>query len=103
RRRERSPGSSAGRRLLHLPPHPNTLLVGSRPHLRCQPAGGKSSSLKGSVCGSFVDVPVKLHKGAHNGKKAGKLLLPANATAGSGTTPGDDRDTYVLECLPSSM
>src|SRR5262249_47818504 len=42
RRRERSPGSSAGRRLLHLPPHLNTLLVGSRPHLRCQPTGGKS-------------------------------------------------------------
>ena len=49
-----------------------------------------------------VDVAVKLHNGAHNGRKTGKLLVPANATAGTGTTPRADRDTYVLECLPSS-
>jgi hypothetical protein len=26
---------------LHLLPHPNTLLMGSRPHLGCSPLGGK--------------------------------------------------------------
>ena len=66
------------------------------------PTAAVPSSLTGSACGSFVDVPVKLHQGAHNGKKTGKLLVPANATAGTGTTPRGDRDTYVLECLPSS-
>jgi hypothetical protein len=66
------------------------------------PTPALPSSLEGSACGSFVDVPVKLHNGAHNGKKTGKLLVPANATAGTGTTPRGDRDTYVLECLPSS-
>jgi len=66
------------------------------------PTAAVPSSLTGSACGSFVDVPVQLHKGAHNGKKTGKLRVPANATAGTGTTPRGDRDTYVLECLPSS-
>ena len=66
------------------------------------PTAAVPSSLTGSACGSFVDVPVQLHKGAHNGKKTGKLLVQANAIAGTGTTPRSDRDTYVLECLPSS-
>ena len=67
------------------------------------PTAALPSSLEGSDCGSFVDVPVKLHHGANNGKKTGKLHVPANATAaGTGTTPRGDRDTYVLECLPSS-
>ena len=66
------------------------------------PAAALPSSLTGATCGSFVDVPVKLHHGAHNGKGTGMLLLQANATAVAGTTPGADRDTYVLECLPSS-
>jgi sugar lactone lactonase YvrE len=66
------------------------------------PAAAVPSSLTGSACGSFVDVPVKLHRGAHNGKKTGKLVVPANATAGTGTTPRGDRDTYVLECLPGA-
>ena len=66
------------------------------------PTAAVPSSLTGSACGSFVQVPVNLHTGAHNGKKTGKLLVPANATAGTGTTPRGDRDTYVLECLPSS-
>jgi hypothetical protein len=60
------------------------------------------SSLEGSACGSFVDVPVKLRV-AHNGKKTGKLLVRANAMAGTGTTPRGDRDTFVLECLPATM
>ena len=59
------------------------------------------SSLTGSACGSFVDVPVKLHHGAHNGKRTGMVRLQANATA-KGSTPRGDRDTFVLECLPSS-
>jgi hypothetical protein len=66
------------------------------------PAAALPSSLTGATCGSFVDVPVKLHHGAHNGKGTGMLLVPANATAVTGTTPSADRDTYVLECLPSS-
>jgi hypothetical protein len=67
------------------------------------PAAAVPSSLTGSACGSFVDVPVKLHHGAHNGKKTGMLLVQANATAAKGTTPHGDRDTFVLECLPASM
>jgi hypothetical protein len=64
------------------------------------PAAARPSSLTGATCGSFVDVPVKLHHGAHNGKGTGMLRLQANATAVKGTTPSADRDTYVLECLP---
>jgi hypothetical protein len=60
------------------------------------------SPLTGSACGSFVDVPVKLHHGAHNGKKTGMVLLQANATAAQPSKPRGDRDTFVLECLPSS-
>ena len=56
--------------------------------------------LTGSACGSFVDVPVKLHHGAHNGKKTGMVRLQANATAPTGSKPRGDRDTFVLECLP---
>src|SRR5262249_13412520 len=35
--RERSPWSATRSLALHLLPHPNTLLVGSRPHLGCSP------------------------------------------------------------------
>src|SRR5262245_43159709 len=47
RRRERSPWSATRSLALHLLPHPNTLLVGSRPHLGCSPVGGKSLQSRG--------------------------------------------------------
>src|SRR5262249_20395549 len=47
RARERSPWSATRSLALHLLPHPNTLLVGSRPHLGCSSVGGKSRSLRG--------------------------------------------------------
>ena len=82
----------------HPPTGLQTLHVSSK-----LPTAAIPSSLTGSACGSFVQVPVNLHTGAHTGKKTGKLLVPANATAAAtGTTPRGDRDTYVLECLPSS-
>ena len=81
----------------HTPTRLQTLHVSSK-----LPTEAVPSSREGSACGNFVDVPVKLHRGAHNGKKTGKLLVPANATAPKGTTPRGDRDTYVLECLPSA-
>ena len=49
RRRERSPWSATCSLALHLLPHPNTLLVGSRPHLRCSPVRGKSSAPRGAA------------------------------------------------------
>ena len=81
----------------HPPAGLQTLHVSSK-----LPAAAVPSSLTGSACGSFVDVPVKLHHGAHNGKKTGMLLVQANATAAKGTTPHGDRDTFVLECLPAA-
>jgi hypothetical protein len=81
----------------HPPTQLKTLHVSSR-----LPSEALPSSLEGSACGSFVDVPVKLHGGPHNGKKTGMLLVPSNAIAVQGTTPRADRDTYVLECLPSA-
>ena len=82
----------------HPPTGLKTLHVSSK-----LPAAAVPSSLTGSACGSFVDVPVKLHRGAHNGKKTGMILVQANAIAAKGTTPRGDRDTFVLECLPASM
>src|SRR5262249_17021688 len=52
-----------------------------------------------SACGSFIDLPIPLHR-VHNGTQAGRLRLPANATAPTGTNPLRDRDAFVLECLP---
>jgi plastocyanin len=51
----------------------------------------------GSACGGFVDVTIPLKK---NGKRAGMVALPANATAEKGANPARDRDKYVLQCLP---
>ena len=62
-------------------------------------AGAVPASLTGSACGTFVDVTVPLKK---NGKGAGMVALPANATAEKGTNPARDRDKYVLQCLPRS-
>jgi hypothetical protein len=81
----------------HPPAGLQTLHVSSK-----LPTAARPSSLEGSGCGSFVDVAVKLHHGAHNGKKTGMVIVQANATAAKGTTPHGDRDTYVLECLPSA-
>ena len=81
----------------HPPAGLQTLHVSSK-----LPTAARPSSLEGSACGSFVDVPVKLHRGAQNGKKTGMVLVQANATAAKGTTPRGDRDTYVLECLPNA-
>ena len=80
----------------HSPTGLQTLHVSSK-----LPAAAVPSSLMGSACGSFVDVPVKLHHGAHNGKTTGMIRVQANATAVKGTTPRGDRDTFVLECLPA--
>ena len=80
----------------HPPTGLHTLHVSSK-----LPAAAVPSSHTGSACGSFVDVPVKLHRGAHNGKKTGMILVQANAIAAKGTTPRGDRDTFVLECLPA--
>src|SRR5262245_1373403 len=52
-----------------------------------------------SACGSFIDLPIPLHR-VHNGTQAGRLRLPANATAPTGTNPLRDRDAFVVECLP---
>src|SRR5437763_13681867 len=58
-RREGPSRSSTRLRLLHLLPHPNTLLVSSRPHLRCPPVRGKSTCTaeglaRDNVIGSYV-------------------------------------------------
>jgi hypothetical protein len=66
------------------------------------PAAAVPSSLVGSACGSFVEVPVKLHHVPHNGKKTGMLLVQSNAIAAQGSTPRADRDTFVLVCLPGA-
>jgi plastocyanin len=66
---------------------------------RLQPAF--PAALDGSACGAFVDltVPVRVRR---NGRKLpGMVALSANATAERGTNPARDRDTFVLQCVPS--
>src|SRR5262249_23711472 len=60
------------------------------------------STLDGSVCGAFVDLPPLSVRVRRNGRKLpGMVALPANATAERPTTPARDRDKYVLQCLPN--
>jgi len=62
--------------------------------LHANPKLAVPSTLQGSACGTFVDLPVR------SDKKRGMLRLGANATAPKGTNPRRDRDTFVLKCLP---
>jgi hypothetical protein len=71
--------------------HPPTRLQKLHPNPRL--AGAVPSPLEGSVCGTFVDIPVR------SDKKRGMLRLGVNATAPKGTSPRRDRDTFVLKCL----
>jgi len=73
--------------------HPPTRL--QKLHVNPRLAGAAPNSpFQGSVCGSFVDVPIR------SDKKRGMLRLGVNATAPKGTSPRRDRDTFVLKCLP---
>src|SRR5262249_17341927 len=71
--------------------HPPSSLQKLHPNPRLD--GAVPSPLEGSVCGTFVDVPVR------SDKKRGMLRLNVNATAPKGTNPRRDRDTFVLKCL----
>ncbi len=56
--------------------------------------------LAGPACGPPVPLALPVRMRANGGKVAGKVALPANATAAPGARPARDRDKFVLRCLP---
>ena len=85
---------------------PNLLTCKPAPALRRLSANNRLRSalpttLDGSACGAFVDLPVSVRVRRNGRKLPGMVALPANATAERPTNPARDRDKYVLQCLPN--